>query len=97
MHRTHGTPSVSRVSLVLSAHSYFFHRWGTQYDYSESRNRAQILSFAIVKLLCARDDDSGHLSLTTDQQCAVLSQRLALDIDTTAYVVTGSKRNYEMG
>ncbi|KAI9452107.1 hypothetical protein BJY52DRAFT_1418838 [Lactarius psammicola] len=38
---------------------------------------------AVQKLLCGPDDGFGQLSLTTDQEFAVLSQRLALAINST--------------
>jgi hypothetical protein len=66
------------------------------YDTGEAVNRETVLRFAITKLLCGPDDESGDLSLTTDQQCSVLSQRLALDINSKAYVTTRSTRNNEM-
>ncbi|KAH9037252.1 hypothetical protein EDB85DRAFT_2287937 [Lactarius pseudohatsudake] len=68
--------------------------WGAIYD--SGLNRETLLDFVIIKLLCGRDDRSGDLSLSTDQQCAVLSQRLALDIDSSAYITSGSTRNYVM-
>ncbi|KAH9042332.1 hypothetical protein EDB84DRAFT_1472869 [Lactarius hengduanensis] len=68
--------------------------WGAIYD--SGLNRETLLDFAVIKLLCGRDDRSGDLSLSTDQQCAVLSQRLALDIDSSAYITSGSTRNYVM-
>ncbi|KAH9175272.1 hypothetical protein EDB89DRAFT_349519 [Lactarius sanguifluus] len=66
--------------------------WGAIYD--SGLNRKTLLDFAVIKLL--RDARSGDLSLSTDQQCAVLSQRLALDIDSSAYITSGSTRNYVM-
>jgi hypothetical protein len=66
------------------------------YDSGQAITRETFLSLAITKLLCAPDDESGNISLTTDQQCSILSQRLALDINSTAYVTSGSIRNYEM-
>ena len=66
------------------------------YDHSEVINRKTILSFAITKLLCAPDGEPPRPPLTTDQQCAILSQRLALDINSSAYVISGSTRNYDM-
>ncbi|KAH9082164.1 hypothetical protein EDB83DRAFT_2547862 [Lactarius deliciosus] len=68
--------------------------WGAIYD--SSLNRETLLDFAVIKLLCGRDDRSGDLSLSTNQQCAVLSQRLALDINSSAYITSGSTRNYVM-
>ncbi|KAH8998885.1 hypothetical protein EDB86DRAFT_781144 [Lactarius hatsudake] len=68
--------------------------WGAIYD--SSLNRETLLDFAVIKLLCGRDDRSRDLSLSTDQQCAVLSQRLALDINSSAYITSGSTRNYVM-
>ncbi|KAI0255367.1 hypothetical protein BJV78DRAFT_1279535 [Lactifluus subvellereus] len=56
--------------------------WGTMYDLGDERVRRRLLYFAIEKLL----HGSTISALTEDQQYAVLSQRLALDIHTTAYV-----------
>ncbi|KAH9019831.1 hypothetical protein EDB85DRAFT_1896484 [Lactarius pseudohatsudake] len=70
--------------------------WGTIYDSSEDLNRETLLDFAILKLLCGRDNRSGNISLSIDQQCGVLSQRLALDINSSAYITSGSTRNYVM-
>jgi hypothetical protein len=49
---------------------------------------------AMMKLLCKTVGDSGHF--TSDHECAVLSQRLALEISSTAYVTSGSTRNSDM-
>ncbi|KAH9082104.1 hypothetical protein EDB83DRAFT_613711 [Lactarius deliciosus] len=70
--------------------------WGTIYDSSNDLNRETLLDLAVLKLLCGRDDRSGNISLSIDQQCAVLSQRLALDINSSAYITSGSTRNYAM-
>ncbi|KAH9175331.1 hypothetical protein EDB89DRAFT_2066689 [Lactarius sanguifluus] len=74
--------------------------WGTIYDSSDDLNRETLLDFAVLKLLCGRDDRPDSLSsvvpMSTDQQCAVLSQRLALDIDSSAYITSNSTRNYVM-
>ncbi|KAH9081594.1 hypothetical protein EDB83DRAFT_2283085 [Lactarius deliciosus] len=69
--------------------------WGTIYDYSDERTCGSIIPFAIKKLLC-NDDDARSLSFSADQHCAVLSQRLALDINSTTYVTGKSTRNYDM-
>ena len=56
------------------------------YDLGGNQVRDRLLIFAAGKLL----DRSTHSEsvLTADQQYAILSQRLALDISTTAYVST---------
>jgi hypothetical protein len=80
---------------ILSAHVHFFYRWGLSYDHGENSTRDTMLNFAATKLLCASPSVSEK-TLTNDQKCAVLSQRLALDINSSAYVTSGSTRNYEM-
>ncbi|KAI0253795.1 hypothetical protein BJV78DRAFT_130947 [Lactifluus subvellereus] len=56
--------------------------WGTMYDRGDNEVREHLLSFAIQKLL-----GSPIVSAETrHQRYAVLSQRLALDINTTAYI-----------
>ena len=69
--------AVSWVFLI------FFLRWGTRYDHGNSRIRDSLLDFAVEKLLCA---DPHPESLTPAQTYAVLSQRLALDINTPQYL-----------
>ncbi|KAH8990142.1 hypothetical protein EDB86DRAFT_3104146 [Lactarius hatsudake] len=55
--------------------------WGTLYDCGSEGNRKTILEFAVAKLLCRTGGRSGRF--TSDHECAVLSQRLALDFDGT--------------
>ncbi|KAF8271301.1 hypothetical protein EI94DRAFT_1720854 [Lactarius quietus] len=62
--------------------------WGTTYDSIEIQNQSGILGFAITKLLCSSQYHYG-LRFTSDQHCAVLSQRLALDINSSAYITSG--------
>jgi hypothetical protein len=65
------------------------------YDSSDPKIRGDILPLAISKLLF----DSSHsksIVFTINQECAVLSQRLALDINSSTYVTSGSTRNYDM-
>ncbi len=94
MRRAHGTSIVSPVYRSFR-HILTFYRWGTIYDCSDQRNLRSIHSLAITKLLCA-DGDPYSLQFSIDQQCAVLSQRLALDINGTTYVTSGSTSNYDM-
>jgi hypothetical protein len=47
-----------------------------------------------MKLLCRAVGDTDYL--TSDHQCAVLSQRLALEISSTTYVTGSSTRNSDM-
>jgi hypothetical protein len=59
-----------------------------------------ILDLAVTKLLCA-SGDRGSLEFTDHRACAVLSQRLALEINSSAYLASGStstrkSRNYDM-
>ncbi|KAH9175335.1 hypothetical protein EDB89DRAFT_2137024 [Lactarius sanguifluus] len=72
--------------------------WGTIYDSSDDLNRETLLDFSVMKLLHGPDDRPDSLfsvvPMSTDQQCAVLSQRLALDIDSSAYITTDLTRNY---
>ncbi|KAF8271312.1 hypothetical protein EI94DRAFT_1720892 [Lactarius quietus] len=68
--------------------------WGTMYDSGVDRVRGSIIRFAAMKLLGS--DIYGNLSFTADQHCAVLSQRLALEINSSSYVTSGSTRNYDM-
>ncbi|KAH8988894.1 hypothetical protein EDB92DRAFT_2068305 [Lactarius akahatsu] len=72
--------------------------WGTIYDSSDDLNRETLLDFAVMKLLHGPynrpDSLSSVVPMSTDQQCAVLSQRLALDIDSSAYITSDSTRNY---
>ncbi|KAI0255371.1 hypothetical protein BJV78DRAFT_761181 [Lactifluus subvellereus] len=58
--------------------------WGTMHDLGDEQVRHGLLGFAIEKLL--NSSTTSALKLTEDQQYAVLSQRLGLDIGTTAYV-----------
>lgn len=61
-----------------------FPRWGSRYDYGDDAVKNSLLEFAVQKLLC------GHLenekALTQAQIYAVLSQRLAIDINTPHYL-----------
>ncbi|KAH9051699.1 hypothetical protein EDB87DRAFT_1582246 [Lactarius vividus] len=58
--------------------------WGTCYDFSDDQVRDGLFHFAIQKLLCRLPTPDEALSEA--QKCAVLSQRLALDINSTLYV-----------
>ncbi|KAH9176091.1 hypothetical protein EDB89DRAFT_1882102 [Lactarius sanguifluus] len=58
--------------------------WGTCYDFGDDQVRDGLIHFAIQKLLC-RVPMPGE-TLSEAQKCAVLSQRLALDINSTLYV-----------
>ncbi|KAH8992520.1 hypothetical protein EDB92DRAFT_1858291 [Lactarius akahatsu] len=55
--------------------------WGTLYDCGSEGNRKTILEFAVAKLLCRTGGRSDRF--TSNHECAVLSQRLALDLDGT--------------
>ncbi|KAH9035048.1 hypothetical protein EDB84DRAFT_1269650, partial [Lactarius hengduanensis] len=68
--------------------------WGTLYDHSSEENRRNILKFAVTKLLCRPSGNTDDFS--SDHECAVLSQRLALDFDHTAYITSGSTKKYDM-
>ncbi|KAI9444320.1 hypothetical protein H4582DRAFT_2071891 [Lactarius indigo] len=57
--------------------------WGTHYDHGNEEIRVNLLDFAVQKLLCGKPGDK---SLTEAQMYAVLSQRLALDINTPQYL-----------
>ncbi|KAI9452701.1 hypothetical protein BJY52DRAFT_1225998 [Lactarius psammicola] len=57
--------------------------WGTCYDHGDEEVRRSLLDFAVQKLLCG---NLGNESLTNPQTYAVLSQRLALDINTPHYL-----------
>ncbi|KAI9430204.1 hypothetical protein H4582DRAFT_1820313, partial [Lactarius indigo] len=57
--------------------------WGTRYDHGNEEIRVNLLDFAVQKLLCGKPGDK---SLTEAQMYAVLSQRLALDINTPQYL-----------
>src|SRR5258708_30296083 len=94
MCHAHGASIVSYV-WPFSAHPYFFYRWGSMYDCSDPKIRGHTLHLAVLKLLF----DSSHprsLSFTAAQYCAVLSQRLAIDINSTTYLTGGSTRNFDM-
>ncbi|KAH9015314.1 hypothetical protein EDB84DRAFT_1567751 [Lactarius hengduanensis] len=58
--------------------------WGTCYDFGDDQVRDGLFHFAIQKLLCRLPTPDEALSEA--QKCAVLSQRLALDINSTLYV-----------
>ncbi len=74
----------SRIMSQVFISSYF-PRWGTRYDYGTGEIRNSLLDFATQKLLCTpRVPDH----LTDAQMYAVLSQRLALDINTPQYLLT---------
>lgn len=59
--------------------------WGTHYDHGNEEVRNGILEFAIHKLLGKLENGKA---LSNAQMYAVLSQRLALDIDTPQYLLT---------
>lgn len=65
------------------------------FDSSEPRNRRGILDFAIAKLLCT-SGQPNQLQFTVDKECAVLSQCLALEINSSIYVTSGSTQNHNM-
>jgi len=61
--------------------------------HESGRGKVDIFKFAQGKLLCADNIDSGAPSYSAERGCAVLSQRLALDINTTGYVARGFVRD----
>ncbi|KAH9178639.1 hypothetical protein EDB89DRAFT_1927636 [Lactarius sanguifluus] len=65
--------------------------WGTLYDCGSKGSREILLEFAAAKLLCGPIGHSG--SFTSDHECAVLSQRLALEINGTT---NGFTRIYDV-
>jgi hypothetical protein len=67
---------------ILQVFSCFV-RWGTCYDFGDGQVRDGLLHFAIQKLLGEAPGDSPKEA----QEFAVLSQRLALDINSTQYTV----------
>lgn len=69
--------------------------WGTRYDSSGIQGRIGILRYARMKLLRS-EEYHRDLHFTAEQHCAILSQRLALEIDCSAYLTNGSTRNYQM-
>jgi hypothetical protein len=72
------------VSHCKSRNSSHFIRWGTQYDCGNLEVRSDLVQFALQKLLCARTDLRKE-DITSAQIYVILSQRLPLDINTTAY------------
>jgi hypothetical protein len=81
MHVAHGKALASRTLLCPSIVSWFF-KWGATYYYADDKIRHWLSCFAAQKLLC-----SGGYEMDSEAKlCAVLSQRLALDINTTAFV-----------
>ncbi|KAH9039905.1 hypothetical protein EDB84DRAFT_1019205 [Lactarius hengduanensis] len=62
--------------------------WGTLYDCGSEDSRNIIVQFAAAKLLCRRGDQSGHLDRR--QEFSILSQRLALSFNSTAYATKNS-------
>src|SRR3984885_5392199 len=88
MCHVHGTSTVSHAQLLL-AHPDCFYRWGTMYQSGDSK----VFTLAIEKLLLAQHN--LDLPFSTNQECAVLSQRLALDINSSAYLTSG-KWNHDM-
>ena len=75
---------MSYISVVSPAVPHIFcDRWGTRYDHGNDEVRQILLDFAIQKLLCGRLTTEP---LSNAQMYAVLSQRLALDINTPQYL-----------
>lgn len=69
--------------------------WGTRYDSSGRQGRMSTLDFARMKLLRS-EEYYRDLHFTAEQHCAILSQRLALDIDCSAYLTRSHTRDYQM-
>ncbi len=63
-----------------------FCRWGTCYDFGDDQVCDGLLHFTIQKLLCRIPMPNEGLSEA--QKCAILSQQLALDINSTLYITT---------
>jgi len=61
--------------------------------YHSGQEQINILKFAQKKLLCVDNIDSGEPSYSSKRGCAVLSQHLALDINTIGYVASGFMRD----
>ncbi|KAH9014063.1 hypothetical protein EDB84DRAFT_1277877 [Lactarius hengduanensis] len=61
--------------------------WGTRYDHGNDEVRNGLVDFAIHKLLGTVE---AGMPLSDAQMYAVLSQRLALDIDTPQYLLTST-------
>ncbi len=64
------------------------------YDASADPRNLDLLKFAQEKLLCVDDIVTGLSSYSSERGCAVLSQRLALDINSTGYITSGFTKNY---
>ncbi|KAH9082179.1 hypothetical protein EDB83DRAFT_620620 [Lactarius deliciosus] len=62
--------------------------WGTLYDCGSEASRETILDFAVAKLLCRQGGQSGPFDRR--QEFSVLSQRLALGFNSTAYATGNS-------
>ena len=73
-----------KLHLVFICIFSYLSRWGTRYDHGDSTVRRTLLHFAEDKLLCA--ESSRLQGFTAAQKYAVLSQRLALDTNTTNYL-----------
>ncbi len=58
-------------------------RWGTHYDYGNEEVHLSLLNFAVQKLLCR---NLANKTLTKSQAYAMLSQQLALNINTLQYL-----------
>ena len=67
--------------------SYHFKRWGSHYDHGTDEVRGSLIGFAAQKLLCTTDIPP---TLSRAQTYAVLSQRLALDINSTTHLMPDS-------
>jgi hypothetical protein len=74
-----------KLHLVFICIFSYLSRWGARYDHGNSTVRWTLLDFAEDKLLCA--ECSKLPSLTNAQIYVVLSQRLALDTNTTNYLI----------
>ena len=65
-----------------------FSRWGADYDHDNEDIRRSLLDFAIQKLLCGhlvRDEDMSEAQIY-----AVLSQRLAPDVNMPQYLLNSA-------
>jgi hypothetical protein len=79
------TAAVSHVLLLRTILGFLtFIKWGTLYDCGNKEVRCGLCQFALQKLLCTTPGDI--INLTEVQKYALLSQWLALDVNSTIYV-----------
>ena len=76
--------------IVLGV-SHIFSRWGSRYDHGDPKVRENLIYFAMDKLLFG--DVNITEGLSSAQAYAVLSQRVALDINMPQYLFWGKSTN----